>query len=188
MRTYTPDGSTYHDTAALPEDGVDYRNAASVGTGIEAALDNAEFAVSFGTRIRDLHFASTSGVAVAFNCDSATSTTWQDTGLTVAVDCEPNDRVLVFFCFDTDPNSCTGGECRLVRKQASAATTELAGTEKRVVGADLFPRTLTSVFQATHDETYTIELQVMCTAGDWDVCAGVTRTALVIAQKDTWPT
>lgn len=42
MDTYTPDGTTYHDTAELPTDS-DYRSSASVRVGIEAALDNAAY-------------------------------------------------------------------------------------------------------------------------------------------------
>lgn len=43
MDTFTPDGSTYHETAQLPADLTDLRTAASVRVGVEAALDNAEY-------------------------------------------------------------------------------------------------------------------------------------------------
>lgn len=188
MQTFTPDGSTYHDTAELPVDLTDYRNAASVRVGIEAALDNAAWAAAFGTRVRDVAYDTIDGIASQFNCDSATSTDWQDaTGVTLTVPAANNDRILYSFAFDTDPNSCTGGEVRLVYAEGAGPDTEVPGSRKRVVGGDLFPRTLSGVHQVSVQGDCVFKLQCKCSAGDWSVYAGVTMSAVVVSQKGIWP-
>jgi len=183
--TYTPTAGALG-SLTIPDDG-DAANAASVNTPIEDLADAVAYNGAFGTRVRDVAYDVETGVAAEFFCDSGTSVDWQDTGTQVIVATEALDRLVCTCQCDTDLGNPGAHSIRLAHAQGSAATAEVAGTERLLDGTDRVGHTLHGVWQATNTELVTVKLQARAAAGDFSVYAGIALSVMVIARAAAWP-
>lgn len=111
MELYTPNDSTYHVATQLPEDLKDYRTAASVRTGIEAALDNAAYLKRLKDGLRIYQTCMGNAGQVAFeNLNNTSQTIVKCNGSDVKLsihDCIADDSMFVMASYGVETISFT---------------------------------------------------------------------------------
>jgi hypothetical protein len=172
---YTPT-ATKLVSITLPDDG-DAANASSSNTPDEALADGVLYAQGVTTATQG---SATSGTSAIFLCDSAVTTSYQDSGIDLDVAANVGDKIIVNFSFSVYITAATG--CFIDVISSDFAGAEVPGTEKIFTdNAAVYQHvTLSFMVQALATATITFEIRAKCATGDFSLYAGLTRHALVV--------